>query len=75
MTDLTRNFKRLTAAKVNGVALVATLGPYDVTLTVFGTSAGYRVPWAAIYELGAKMKAREHEMEQRQTRRMLKGKR
>ena len=55
----------MTAAKVRGRALVATMTPFDVTLTEFGSRTGYRVPWAAIYDLGAKMQARERETERR----------
>lgn len=59
MTDLTRNIKRLTAAKVRGKPLVATLSPFEVTLAEFGSRQGYKVPWAAIYELGEKLQARK----------------
>jgi hypothetical protein len=65
MTPITRKLTRLTAAKVRGVPLVAECTPHEVTLREFGSRRGYSVPWAAIYELGGKLKAREDEREKR----------
>ena len=65
MTDLTRNLKRVTAAKVRGVALVVKLTPFDVTIRELGSRRGYTVPWAAIYDLGGRLKAREDERNKR----------
>jgi hypothetical protein len=65
MTDLVKGLKRVTGAKDRGVPLVARMTPFDVTLTPLGSRSGYTVPWAAIYDLGGKLAAREQERERR----------
>jgi hypothetical protein len=69
MTDLTRHLTRVTGARVRGVPLVARLTPHNVTLRPFGTrTAAFSVPWDAIYDLGAKLQARELERGKRERR-------
>lgn len=76
MTELTRVVRRETPAFVRNRALVIELHPWGVRVKEKGRRSGYDVPYRAIFEQGAKLKAndiRRAKAEERAAKKKAKG--
>lgn len=66
MTAISERKTRLrarTSASVRGRELVVELTPHECIIREAGRRTGYAVPWRAVYETGARLKAIEQRAE------------
>ena len=57
-----------TGALYRGRPLMIELRPYSVYIREKGRRSGYEAPWEAIYEMAAKLRARQTAAEKRQSK-------